>query len=75
MSKSKMMAIVAFLAVLSLSACSDINRSAYNGIQQNQRQSCYKLIGYQRDDCLARLNTSYDDYEEARSDKKPQTDH
>lgn len=58
-------------ALITLSACSDLNRSAYDGIQQNQRQSCYKLIGHLRDDCLARLTTSYDDYEKARNKKTP----
>ncbi len=59
--------IVSFSLVLS--ACADFNRAAYNGIQENQRRSCYKLIGHQQQDCLARLQTSYDDYEKARKKK------
>lgn len=54
---------------LCLSSCADFNRMAYNGFQENRRQSCYKLIGHQQQDCLARLTTSYDDYERARKDK------
>lgn len=54
---------------LILSSCSDFNRMAYNGIHENQRQSCYKLIGHQQQDCLARLSTSYDDYQK-RIEKK-----
>lgn len=47
---------------LILASCADFNRMAYNGINENQRQSCYKLIGHQQQDCLARLDISYDDY-------------
>lgn len=51
---------------LALCSCADFNRSAYNGIQENQRQACYKLIGHQQQECLARLSTSYDEYKNRR---------
>lgn len=64
--------------ILLISACSFLqgcsgdwfNRGVYNSIQENQRQHCYGLIGHQRDDCLARLTPSYDDYKKTTNSDK-----
>ncbi|HPF46861.1 MAG: hypothetical protein KDF58_11100 [Alphaproteobacteria bacterium] len=55
-----------------LQGCSGdwFNRGAYNSIQESQRQHCYRLIGHQRDDCLARLSTSYDTYKKTTNPDK-----
>ncbi len=54
------------LTTFFLNGCAGFNRHAYNTIQETQRQHCYKLIGHMREDCLARLKTSYDEYEKKR---------
>lgn len=62
MTKRFLSILIAGLTTLLISGCTDFNRSAYDGIQQNQRQQCNRLFGQQREDCLARITTSYDDY-------------
>ena len=63
--KSKFIIFISLGLICScLQGCSydDFNRGAYNSVQSNQRERCYRLIGHLRDDCLARLKPTYDQY-------------
>ena len=65
--KSKFIIFISLgLSYSCLQGCSydDFNRGAYNNVQSSQRERCYRLIGHLRDDCLARLEPSYDQYKE-----------
>lgn len=49
---------------LFISACT--NRGAYEGIQASNRFECSKLPHSQYDECMEKINISYDEYERER---------
>jgi hypothetical protein len=52
------------IAVLMLSACT--NRGAYEAMQASERFECHKVPTSQYDECMEKLNTSYEQYERER---------
>jgi hypothetical protein len=56
--------IIVFLALSVLCSCS--NENIYEGIKQNRKNSCERLEGAQRDECLEQYNKSYEKYKRER---------
>ncbi len=54
------------LMVLTVFGCS--NRAIYENAQINQRDRCLKLPPGQYDECMEKVNKSYDDYEKERQE-------
>lgn len=52
------------IAVLTLVACS--NKQMYESVQTNRLNACEKLIGSQREECIAQHSTPYTDYQRER---------
>lgn len=61
--KHPLLAAIGFLA---LSACS--NQAMYNSIQISQEEECRKLPPGQQEQCFARIDTDYGEYERQRQE-------
>lgn len=57
---------VSLLAPLLLVGCS--NQSLYNSIQANQQEECRKQPPGQQEQCFARIDTDYEEYERQRQE-------
>ena len=53
-----------FLVALVLAGCT--NRGVYEGIQESNRNKCFKIPLSQYDKCIENANKSFDEYERER---------
>ncbi len=56
-----------FMLVLFLGACS--NKQVYEAVQHNEKVECGNLPQERYEQCMKELDTSYEEYEEARKDR------
>jgi len=54
------------VALLVAAGCS--NRGMYNNVQTNNLRDCDQYLGQKREECRARFQKSYDDYERERQE-------
>ena len=57
-----------FIVIVSLLFFGCSNKSIYNNVQLNNRQSCQKLPPSQYDECIKQTEKSYDEYERERNE-------
>lgn len=55
---------IPLILLATLTGCS--NRGVYESIQMTKRNDCSKVPPYQFDDCMAKANKPYDEYERER---------
>jgi len=58
------LALLCLFSSLLLAGCSQ--RQVYDSIQHNQQLECQKRPPAQYDECMAEVDTSYDDYQRER---------
>jgi len=56
--------VIMFLAVSVMSSCS--NQQVYEGIKQNRKNSCERLQGTQKEECLQLYDKPYEPYKRHR---------
>jgi hypothetical protein len=58
--------VVRIALAATLTSCS--SEQIYNAVQNNQKLECQKYPDVRYEECMDRLNTSYDDYETDRNE-------